>query len=224
VTPNDPEPPSPSATPAAVLASDEHDLSEATRLAWEWHGRQTRKGRSTSYMSHLLQVQGLVIEHGGTAEQATAALLHDALEDAESPAQRGERETTIHTRFGLAVLRIVLDCTDTTPAEAGQNKGPWRERKERYIAQLDAADHRSLLVAACDKRHNLSDLISDLRQEGLHTFARFNAGPDEQLWYFESLEARFSKRIPTRLASEITTLLVELRAGVEATREAGDGE
>ena len=39
------------------------DLIEATRLAWRWHGHQTRKGKPTSYMSHLLQVQGLVLDH-----------------------------------------------------------------------------------------------------------------------------------------------------------------
>lgn len=114
----------------------EEALLQATRLAWKWHGAQTRRGKSAPYMSHLLQVQGLVLEHGGGIEQAIAALLHDALEDAESPADRKNREEVIESQFGSAVLDIVLVCTDTTPLEAGEQKGPWRERKERYVVHL----------------------------------------------------------------------------------------
>lgn len=190
-------------------------LVEATRLAWRWHGHQTRKGKPTSYMSHLLQVQGLVLDAGGSPEQAIAALLHDALEDAESPADRAGREQEIETRFGAAVLRIVLDCTDTTRAEAGAHKGPWRERKQRYLEQLRSAHPTSHLVAACDKRHNLADLVEDLRHEGLETFERFNAGPEEQVWYFESLIETCRPGLTERLAGELELLLRELRRHVQ---------
>jgi len=200
--------------PARELAESEAKLIEATRLAWHWHGHQTRKGKTTSYLGHLTQVQGLVIEHGGNATQAIAALLHDALEDAESPAERAERERTIESTFEPGVLRIVLDCTDTTSEEAGENKSPWRIRKNRYVAQLEAASTESVLVAACDKRHNLGDLISDLHHEGIETFMRFNAGPDEQLWYFETLAGLFLPRVPKRLGRELTSLLETLRVFV----------
>jgi (p)ppGpp synthase/HD superfamily hydrolase len=201
---------------AEQLAENESLLCEATQLAWRWHGHQTRKGKAAPYVSHLLQVQGLVIEHGGNCAQTIAALLHDSLEDAETPAEREERETTVGSRFEPAVLRIVLDCTDTTALEAGENKGPWRARKERYVAQLEDASAESLLVAACDKRHNLGDLVGDLRAEGMGTLARFNAGPREQLWYFESLDRLFQPHVPTRLAGELGELLDELRSFVEA--------
>ena len=195
------------------------DLVEATRLAWCWHGHQTRKGKPTSYMSHLLQVQGLVLDCGGDGDQAVAALLHDALEDAESPDDRAERERIIDRRFGRGVLQIVLDCTDTLPDEAGDRKGPWRERKERYLAQLRDARAASRLVAACDKRHNLGELVWDLRHEGRATFARFNAGPAAQLWYFESLIGVCRPDLPGRLIGELSALLEELREHVPEPHE-----
>jgi (p)ppGpp synthase/HD superfamily hydrolase len=207
---------------APALAGAEDELVEATRLAWQWHGRQTRKGRSSSYMSHLLQVQGLVIDAGGDAIQSIAALLHDSLEDAPTARDRAEREALIATRFDPAVLQIVIDCTDTTAAESADDKGPWRERKERYLAQLRIAAPSSLLVAACDKRHNLGDLIRDLRQEGLETLSRFNAGGVEQLWYFESLSAICGPAIPDRLARELDDLVRALRAIVETGTIDGD--
>ena len=201
-------------SPESLLA-EEPRLLEATQLAWRWHGHQTRKGKPTSYMSHLLQVQGLVINAGGSAEEAIAALLHDSLEDAPNPKERMEREEQIADRLGQAVLQIVLDCTDTTPAEAGSSKGPWRERKERYLAQLRGAERSSLLVAACDKRHNLGDLVWDLRHEGPETLSRFNAGGAEQIWYYESVVEICCDSIPPRLAGELENLVSNLRSLIE---------
>lgn len=195
------------------------DLVEATRLAWRWHGHQTRKGKPTSYMSHLLQVQGLVLDCGGDGDQAVAALLHDALEDAETPDDRAERERIIDRRFGRDVLQIILDCTDTLPGEAGPRKGPWRERKERYLSQLRNARTTSRLVAACDKRHNLAELVWDLRHEGVVTFERFNAGPAAQLWYFDSLIEVCQPDLPERLMGELSALLEELREHVPRPQE-----
>jgi (p)ppGpp synthase/HD superfamily hydrolase len=202
------------AGPNSALLEARTLLLEATRLAWLWHGQQTRKGKPTSYMSHLLQVQGLVLDAGGGPDEAIAALLHDSLEDAENPSERAEREERIRSLFGAPALRIVLDCTDTTAAEAGRNKGPWRERKERYLAQLRGAEPTSLLVAACDKRHNLGDLIFDLRHEGSDTLSRFNAGPADQVWYYESVVAICRPAVPARLAMELDQLVRELRSFV----------
>lgn len=194
-------------TPATLLAADSERILEATGLAWTWHGAQTRKGRATSYMSHLLQVQGLVIRAGGDADAVVAALLHDALEDAPEPADRRRREAEIAERFGQPVLAIVLDCTDTTPQEGAATKGPWRERKQRYLDQLRAAPPASRLVAACDKRQNLGDLVADLRAEGPSTLDRFNAGREEQLWYFTALAEICRPAIPAPLAGELDALL-----------------
>ncbi len=185
-------------------------LLAATELAWAWHGHLTRKGRATSYLSHLLAVEGLVIECGGGPDEAIAALLHDALEDAPSRDERREREGVLRERFGDSVLRIVLDCTDTLPDESGADKRPWRERKERFLDQLARAEKPSRLVAACDKRHNLGDLVWDLHHEGPPTLARFNAGPAEQLWYFEAVLRLCRDSIPPRLALELERLLAEL--------------
>jgi (p)ppGpp synthase/HD superfamily hydrolase len=54
---------------------------EAFRYAHELHDTQKRKGSSIPYISHLMIVSALVIENGGTEDQAIGALLHDAAED-----------------------------------------------------------------------------------------------------------------------------------------------
>ena len=72
------------------------------------HRNQSRKGKPVPYISHLIAVSGLVWEDGGTEDQAIAALLHDAIEDAD------QSYASIAERFGEEVAGIVRDCTDTT--------------------------------------------------------------------------------------------------------------
>ncbi len=103
-------------------------LSEALAYAVETHASQGRKGSGTPYIAHLLGVCGLVIEDGGSEDEAIAALLHDAAEDQGGEATLDE----IEDRFGLDVRRIVAACSDTfeTP------KPPWEQRKADYIAGI----------------------------------------------------------------------------------------
>jgi (p)ppGpp synthase/HD superfamily hydrolase len=76
------------------------------------HRTDTRKGKRTPYVSHLLGVCSLVLQHGGSEDEAIGALLHDTLEDHPelvTPA-------SLRKRYGAKVLAIVQGCTDT-PAD-----------------------------------------------------------------------------------------------------------
>jgi (p)ppGpp synthase/HD superfamily hydrolase len=158
-------------------------------------------------VSHLLQVAGLVQEHGGDQEQTVAALLHDVLEDCE-----GVDEAELRSRFGAGVAGMVRQLSDTQPDETPDRKRPWRERKTRYLAELASTPERSVLVSACDKLHNLASLVADLRVEGPLVFERFNAGADEQLWFYASFVDATAERLPERLRLELETRLAELRS------------
>ena len=61
------------------------------------HRKQRRKGKPVPYISHLISVSALVWEDGGTEDQAIAALLHDAIEDAD------QSHESIAARFGGTV-------------------------------------------------------------------------------------------------------------------------
>lgn len=183
-------------------------VAEATKKALEWHAGQTRKGGGAPYASHLLQVAGAVMEFGGTDEQVAAALLHDAIEDQDIPVG------TIAGLFGDEVARIVVACTDTLPGDTADSKAPWRERKERYLAHLAEADAAVALVAACDKAHNLNDMVENLRL-GLHDWSRFSVGPDEQRWFYCEVVEALRWNVPPvlhrrieRLADEFAVLTV----------------
>ena len=194
---------------------DQAKLTRATQLALSWHAAQFRKGSTIPYASHLLQVAGLVLEHGGNVDQAVAGLLHDSLEDAESTNDRADREQMIREEFGAGVLDIVRACTDTEADEVLNKKAPWKERKTRYLRHLVDGDSRSALVAACDKRQNLGALVGDVRTHGVAYLDRFRAGASEQVWYFASVNDALRDQIPRRLALELDSNLADFRALVE---------
>ena len=58
-------------------------MERAFALANHWHAGGVRKGTEIPYISHLMAVSAMVLEHGGTPEQASAALLHDVIEDTD---------------------------------------------------------------------------------------------------------------------------------------------
>ena len=119
-------------TPNPVLTQR---FSDAVAFALVVHSAQVRKGTSIPYLSHLLAVASLVIEHGGSEDAAIAAVLHDAPED------RGERAmlAQIAARFGPEVERIVEGCTDTFE----KNKPEYSRRKQGTLHPSHLLSRRS---------------------------------------------------------------------------------
>ena len=187
-------------------ARDRERLADAFRFTLDAHANQRRKASDVPYVSHLLQVAGLVLEHGGDATLAAAGLLHDTLEDCADVDVASLRE-----RFGGEVALIVERCTDLLPGDRPDAKSSWSLRKQSYLARLREADARTRLVAVCDKLHNLRSLVSDLRAGGLETFARFNAKPEQIRWYYESVRTWLCDGLPARLVDELDDLLAALR-------------
>ena len=104
-------------------------FDEALLFASRHHREQLRKGSQVPYMTHLMSVSALVMEHDGSEDQAIAALLHDAVEDA--PAGTGGAVLAeIRSRFGDAVADIVRACSDGLDAD-GNRSGTWASARAR---------------------------------------------------------------------------------------------
>ena len=154
-------------------------FAEAVAYASALHANQARKATTIPYISHLLGVSSLILEAGGDEDMAIAGLLHDGPED-----QGGEKVLDeIRERFGDRVARIVEGCTDSL-AEDPEEKEPWRKRKEDYLAHLKEVDDDALAVSLADKLHNARAIVSDLMITGPSTWDRFNASPEEIVWYY----------------------------------------
>ena len=154
-------------------------FDEAFTYAHAVHVAQSRKGAGTPYIGHLMGVSSIVLDDGGSEDEAIAALLHDAAEDAGGR----DRLEDIRARFGDTVATIVEDCTDawTTPKPA------WAARKKQYVEHARTLPPSSLRVSAADKVHNAYAILRDLRNIGDKVWERFNASPDDVLAYYQSL-------------------------------------
>jgi len=161
-------------------------FKEALWYATDLHAEQFRKGSGVPYVAHLLGVVSLVLEYGGTEDEAIAALLHDAVED------QGGQDTRllIAEKFGENVAQIVDGCTDSDSTP----KPPWLERKESYIAHLKNTTPSVRLVSSCDKLYNARSILADYRMMGDAIWERFKGGKkDGTLWYYQELVQEFKK-------------------------------
>jgi (p)ppGpp synthase/HD superfamily hydrolase len=174
-------------------------FDDAFAYAHEVHAAQTRKGTGVPYLGHLLGVASIVIDDGGSEDEAIAALLHDAPEDAGGR----ERLADVRARFGEAVAKIVEDCTDswTTP------KAPWAERKKQYVEHARTLGASSLRVSAADKVHNAYAILRDLRNTGDAVWERFNASADDILAYYQSLVRAFREAGGGPLVDELDRIV-----------------
>lgn len=178
---------------------------EALSWAEQLHRDQRRKGKDVPYIAHLIAVSALVWEDGGSEDQAIAALLHDAIEDA------GENHASIAVRFGTGVADIVSDCTDTSEAAPAGEKEPWLLRKTRHLASLQHKPEASLLVIAADKAHNAGDMVLDARRDPA-MWSKFNAGLEGSAWYLLRMHQQLKHRLPCsrsveRLGESVTEVL-----------------
>ena len=188
-------------------------FDEALRFACRLHSSQLRKGTKTAYVSHLLAVCSLVMEHGGNEDESIAALLHDAIEDQGDSYPGGRNGLRLHIRelFGAPVLDIVEGCTDDEGFVKTEGPSGWRERKLAYLDHLSGASPSVHLVSCADKLHNARCVLADYRRLGDQIWARFRTGSAaDQLWVYSELCKRFEGN-PQELGAELSRTVGELR-------------
>ncbi|HVU87941.1 MAG TPA: HD domain-containing protein [Pirellulales bacterium] len=186
-----------------MLLSSRFD--QALLYAVAIHAGQTRKASEVPFIAHLLGVTSLALEYGANEDQAIAALLHDAAEDAGGEGRLAD----IRVRFGEAVAGMVRDCTDTCESP----KPAWQARKEAYIAHLPHSSAGALLVSCCDKLYNTRTIVAELRERGAATWEKFRGGRDGSLWYYRTLVNFFmTTDLPRGLVDELSRTVETMEA------------
>ena len=152
------------------------------------------------YHAHLLGVASLVLNDGGSEDEAVSAVLHDLVEDTDATVE------DVRDRFGERVARIVDACTDAYE----RPKPEWWERKRAYIARLETAQSDELRVSLADKLYNASSIAWDLRVRGDDLWRVFGSGRDGQIWYYRSLADIFLERAPGPMADELDRVVRQI--------------
>jgi (p)ppGpp synthase/HD superfamily hydrolase len=173
------------------------------------HAGQFRKGTEIPYLAHLLGVASIALEYGADEDEAIAALLHDAVEDAGGVG----RLEDIKSRFGEDVADIVASCTDAYVVP----KPPWKERKEKYIEHIAQASKSAKLVSGADKLHNARSILKDYRVEGEALWSRFNGRKEGTLWYYRALVRAFGSIENKELIHELDRVVRKIEISENET-------
>ena len=180
-------------------------FADALVYAHQVHDGQLRKGTGIPYVAHVLGVAAIALEYGAAEDEAIGALLHDAAEDGGGEPRLAE----IRARFGDEVADIVLGCSDSL-VQNPEEKLPWRERKEAYLAHLATAGRSICLVSASDKLHNVRAITRDYRAHGDAIWSRFQGRRDATLWYYREVADLLASRLRSPLTRDLLREVGEL--------------
>jgi (p)ppGpp synthase/HD superfamily hydrolase len=199
-------------------------IIRAATLANTLHARQVRKGSlvgvEVPYLSHLLEVAGMVLANGGTPTVCAAALLHDAIED-----QGAATRSVIEQALGAEVLYLVEACTEQ--GTGGLTKAPWAERKQVYLAHIAEVPVPALLIVAADKLQSARELLRLLRwaqQQGgaeaiKQVWGNFKGGQEGTLWFQWEVVKALQHRLAEPPPESSTPLLIGARVLTEELAE-----
>jgi hypothetical protein len=119
---------------------------KALKLASVKHKKQRRKGDSSPYVNHLLEVVNLLVDAGYDDENLLiSALLHDSIEDTNITIK------LLKDEFGKEVASTVMQLTDdkslslTQRRETQLKKALFASKNVRLIKLVDAISNASLL-------------------------------------------------------------------------------
>ncbi|MEH7273246.1 HD domain-containing protein [Neobacillus vireti] len=173
-------------------------IEKALQTASKCHEGQYRKNTDIPYITHPVSVGMMLLKAGYREEIIAAGILHDTVEDTQLALEEIEKE------FGLKIARIVEGCSEPDKTL------PWKERKEHTIEYLKTASDEVRAVVCADKLHNIRSIISDYEEVGEAVWKRFNAGKEQQKWYYsnivESLGTKSSFDLLKELQKEVDRL------------------
>lgn len=147
----------------------------AIHTALKAHDKQVRKLDNDLYIAHPLEVGIELARNGFSDELIIAGILHDTLED--TPLTLNE----IEMQFGDVVSRYVDFCSERNKTDS------WKTRKINYIEHLRSAPVDVLYIVCVDKLTNIKSIYRHLESQGDLIWQKFNAGFEEQKWYYHAI-------------------------------------
>lgn len=158
-------------------------IQKAIYIATHQHREQKRKISDLPYIAHPFSVAWLLSEHVNDEDLIVAAFLHDVLEDTH-----GYEYLDIVRDFGERVALMVKNVTEV--------KGlAWRERKEKYIENLQNASEEVLMLVTADKIHNLASIREEILETGILPWDIHFQSLEENKWFYTSVFEVVEKRL-----------------------------
>ncbi|MFX0085387.1 MAG: HD domain-containing protein [Candidatus Hodarchaeota archaeon] len=171
------------------MQGEELNIIKAFEFAFLKHQGSLRKGSSTPYIVHPIEVAIVLMKAGVSETMVIAGLLHDLMED------ENVQYEELMDLFGIEVADLVKIVSEPEKLRKTQKdpKSTWKQRKFDNINQISQTDHNGKLLACADKLVNIRDMINDYTVLGEKLWNRFNAEKAEQEWYYRTMCKTFSR-------------------------------
>ncbi len=177
-------------------------IKKAIEVSAIIHKKQHRKGNKTPYVTHTFSAFLIGSKYTYDEDTLVAILLHDGPEDTDMTFEEITRE------FGADVSEIVRGVTkDKRYANL-----PWKEKEEKYLANLLHARIESMIVCASDKIHNMMSTIDEYNGEGF--WKRFTATKEQKMGYYENVLEVLKERISGGIIDEYEDTLTKMKEAV----------
>ncbi|WP_045516922.1 HD domain-containing protein [Neobacillus niacini] len=171
-------------------------VEKALQTASRSHEGQYRKNTDIPYIIHPVAVGMMLMKAGYSDEIVAAGILHDTVEDTPLILE------DIKEEFGAKIAEIVEGSSEPDKTL------PWKDRKEHTIEFLKTASEEIRAVVCADKLHNIRSIIRDYEDVGEEVWSRFNAGKEQQKWYYTNV-------VESLGIQSTFDLLIELRYEVD---------
>jgi len=155
-------------------------IYKAIHTAIKAHENQLRKLDNDMYVVHPLEVGVILAKHNLSDDVIVAGILHDTVEDTALSLEQIEIE------FGPNVALYVKFCSEHNKFDS------WKKRKLDYLSQLDEAPIEVLYIVCVDKLTNIQSIQRNLEVNGTAIWQKFNAGYDDQKWYYTAMLDKLS--------------------------------
>lgn len=170
-------------------------IDRAIERATVLHGEQKRILSGAPYIVHPYAVAFLLAHFSDDEDVIIAGLLHDVLEDVPSYTY-GMLLEEFGERVASIVQEVTEDLTDEEQEDFTLRKENWKERKDKYLANLQDDSQEALLIAAADKIHNMRSLISGYQSGGPAVMDSFNANKENLLWFYGAVTEILEQKLP----------------------------
>ncbi|GAB4074397.1 HD domain-containing protein [Barrientosiimonas marina] len=155
-------------------------INKAIQFATVCHGNQKRKGTDIPYILHCLEAGTIAANMTNKdgridSDVVSAAILHDTAEDAYVTYE------TLKETFNPNIANLVQ-------YQSEDKSKKWMDRKQDTIKFLKRNNSQDVEVATlADKLSNMKAISRDYEVDKDRLWDKFNAGKEQQHWYYKSI-------------------------------------
>lgn len=156
-------------------------FERAVEFALLAHHGMVRKGTSTPYITHPMEVASIAASITDDEDVLAAAVLHDVVEDTPYTIE------DIRERFGERVASLVSSETEDK-MKSLPPEDTWLARKTATIEALKKASREEKIIVLGDKLSNIRSCRKDQLLIGDKLWERFHEKRKEKhAWYYTSI-------------------------------------